>query len=190
MILGITGKIGSGKHIAAKILKKKGFFLIDADKMAHDLYLRGSRIWHEIVDLFGKKVLEKNYEIDRKKLGKLVFTDKNKLKQLNGIVHPALKEELKKRVVSLLNQGQDKIVIVAALAEELNLKTLVDQVVLIKTSLEKRVQFLEKNRGMTKKEILLRNDVQNKIKSCDVKISNEGTLEELNLQIMRILPDA
>lgn len=178
-ILGITGKIGSGKHTVARILEKQGFVMLDADKMAHELYVRGSEIWHQLVDTFGKKILDKNCEICRSKLGRLVFNNSEKLAQLNQIVHPELRKAIKARITKLHIEHHDKIVIVAALAEELGLKELADKVILVSAPLKYRVELLRQNRGMSEKEVLVRNERQKEFEGYDVLIENQGSLEEL-----------
>ena len=178
MIIGITGKIGSGKHTAARILEEQGFFLIDADKLAHDLYLRGSKIWHQLADAFGEKIIGKDDEIDRSELGKIVFADSEKLRKLNSIVHPDLKSFIKAEIKRAQNQNKKNIVVVAALADELNLKSLVDKVLLVQAPLNKRIELLTENRGMEEKEILKRNELQKETSFYDFKILNEGSLEE------------
>lgn len=190
MIIGITGKIGSGKHTFAKILEEKGFFLIDADQLAHGLYIRGSDIWHKLVDTFGKKILGKNYEINRKKLGKIVFSNLDKLEQLNQIIHQELKVKIQSKIRELKIQHCKNIVIVAALADKLNLKNLVDKLVLIQTPLEKRIKLLKKNRGMKEKDVLQIDELQQDTENYDVRILNEGSLGEFEEKVLKVLTDS
>ena len=187
MIIGITGKIGSGKHTAARILEEQGFFLIDADKLAHDLYVRGSKIWNQLADAFGEKIIGKDDEIDRSELGKIVFADSEKLRKLNSIVHPDLKSFIKAEIKRVQNQNKKNIVVVAALADELNLKSLVDKVLLVQAPLEKRIEFLTKNRGMAEKEILKRNEFQRETDFFDFKIMNERSFENFESRVLDIL---
>lgn len=186
MILGVTGKIGSGKHTVAKMLEEQGFFLIDSDKLAHDLYLRGSDLWHKLVDTFGKRIIDHNYEIDRIKLGKIVFADSEKLHLLNEIIHPELKQLIKSEIAKANIQNKENIVVVAALAEKLDLINLVNQVVLVTASIDKRLQWLEKSRNLSEKEILKRNDAQDEIKQFDLEIRNDGNLEDLKEKILQL----
>src|SRR3989339_536748 len=97
MIIGLTGPMGSGKTKAAQILKEKGAYVIEADKIAHDL-LDVPQVLKKIVKAFGPVILS-NKKIDRKKLGDLVFNNPKKLKILNGILHPLIIKEIKKKIM-------------------------------------------------------------------------------------------
>lgn len=94
MILGVCGKIASGKSEILKILKKRGFYCIDADKIVHDLYQSGKAGAKRIEAVFGGKFLSKDGSVDRVKLRDAVFADENKLKLLNDIIHPLVYEEI------------------------------------------------------------------------------------------------
>ena len=188
MILGITGKIGSGKHTAARCLEKQGFFLIDVDKIAHELYVNGSDIWYKLVDVFGNIILDEKSQIDRLKLGLLVFADSNKLDQLNAIVHPKLKQLIQTKITQAINKKEKKIVVLAALANELNLKSFVDTVLLITAPIQKRIQWLKKSRKISEKNVLLRNKVQKNIKHFDYKILNNESFVEFEKQVLIFVP--
>ena len=83
--IAITGRFGSGKTMIANILQEKGSFLLIADEIAHDLYKNGTHCWSEIVQYFGKSILTKSGEIERNRLGKIVFSDEKKLAKLKPI---------------------------------------------------------------------------------------------------------
>ena len=73
--IAITGRFGSGKTMISNILKEKGIFLLMVDEIAHDLYEKGTACWNQIIEYFGKSILNATGEIDRKTLGKIVFSD-------------------------------------------------------------------------------------------------------------------
>ena len=79
MLIGITGGIGSGKSVLCDVARDMGFYVISADKIGHDILRKGSSAYNEVVEIFGEGILSENGEIDRKKLGRLVFSDKEKL---------------------------------------------------------------------------------------------------------------
>lgn len=91
-VIGVTGITGSGSSTVAKILEEHRGYVIEADELAHDLVLKGNQAYEDIVKTFGKKVLSKGKEIDRKKLGSIVFNDNEKMKTLEKIIHPLVME--------------------------------------------------------------------------------------------------
>ena len=105
MIIGLTGGIASGKSTVSKYLAEKGFKVYDADKIAKDISEKKS-VQEEIILTFGDKILDENGNIDRKKLKEVVFKNKEKLKQLNTIVHPKVIDFYKE----LKEQNTDEII--------------------------------------------------------------------------------
>ena len=95
MIIGLTGGIASGKSTVSKYLAEKGFKVYDADKIAKDISEK-KLVQEEIILTFGDKILDKNGNIDRKKIKEIVFENKEKLKQLNAIIHPKVIDFYKK----------------------------------------------------------------------------------------------
>ena len=95
MIIGITGGIGTGKSTVAHLLKKKGATVIDADGIGWEILDQKK---DQLVKVFGHQILNKDNQVDRKKLGKIVFKDHNKRIALEKIVHPLLLRELKKHI--------------------------------------------------------------------------------------------
>jgi dephospho-CoA kinase len=181
MIIGLTGPMGAGKSEVAKLLKRRGFLVIEADELAHKLYAPQSPVWCEVVKAFGSRILNRGGVINRAKLGKIVFTDKKKLEKLNSIVHPKLKEEIKK---SIVESGNPKVAINAALPQLF--EDLADKVWVVVASREKRLRRLIRG-GLTKSEAVRRMRAQMSqaeyLKRADVVIKNEGTLKQLNVQV-------
>ncbi|MFA4906201.1 MAG: dephospho-CoA kinase [Candidatus Margulisiibacteriota bacterium] len=181
MIIGLTGPMGAGKSEVAKILKRQGYFIIDADQVAHQLYTPQSPIWSELVKAFGARILNRGGNINRRKLGEIVFADKDKLEQLNRIVHPGLREEIRKLTIE---NRKLKIGINAALP--VLFEGLADKVWVVTASKEKRLRRLVKN-GSTKAQALKRMRSQLNqsayLKLADVVIKNEGTLKQLVQQV-------
>ncbi|MDE6357260.1 MAG: dephospho-CoA kinase, partial [Eubacteriales bacterium] len=85
LIIGLTGGSGCGKTTVANILKELGGYIIDADKLAHKIMKKGEKAYYEIIDAFGEEILTKEKNIDRKALGGIVFSEKEKLELLNFI---------------------------------------------------------------------------------------------------------
>ena len=90
MIIGLTGGIATGKSTVADIFKNAGAKIVDADKIAHTVVAKGFPAWHDIVKYFGKEILLQSGEIDRKKLGNIIFNSPTEKQVLNDIVHPVV----------------------------------------------------------------------------------------------------
>lgn len=177
-VVGLTGPIGAGKDEAAKILKRRGAYVIDADSLAHKLYSSQTPLWHELVKAFGSKILMRGGRINRKKLGEIVFSDKRKLDQLNRLVHPRLREAIIKET------RDDRLTVInAAVLKEIGLLDLVDQVWLVTAPKALRLKRLIKG-GLPEKEAKARIKVQASSreysKIADVVINNTGTLKQLS----------
>ncbi|WNY68739.1 dephospho-CoA kinase [Borreliella lusitaniae] len=127
LIIGITGRIASGKDTASKIISNKyGFYEINADKLGH-LVLYEKK--EEIVKIFGKKILNAKNEIDKLLIRNLVFNDNEELKKLESISHPIILNKIKK---ILLENQSSKIIINAALLFKINLEKLCDYIIVVK----------------------------------------------------------
>ena len=205
-IIGLTGPIAAGKDEVASILKRQGAVIIDVDKIAHTLYPVQSPIWGELVKTFSSKILKRGGEINRKKLGEIVFADKKNLQLLNRIVHPMLKDAVMRTVTSLQSpvaskegerletgdQGQTTgarrqvTVINAAALKEIGLIDLVDEVWVVLASKENRLKRLIRS-GILKEDALKRISVQasqkDYLKIADVLIRNDGTVKQLNEKV-------
>ena len=129
-IIGLTGSIGCGKSSVSNILISKGIKVIDADKIAREIF-NFDNVKNQIVDTFGQYVLNFDGEIDRKKLGQIVFNCSEKLLQLNKITHPVIIEEIKKHINIYLQKHIQFIVLDAPLLIEVGMLDLVDIVLLI-----------------------------------------------------------
>jgi len=117
LVIGLTGRAGSGKSVAAKLLKSKlKAQLIDCDKVGHTL-LKNGAILAKLKIQFGAQIIDENNNVDRKILGKLVFSDKAKLLQLNNVMHPAINHY----VNTTLKQYDGVTIIDGALLEDLQL---------------------------------------------------------------------
>ena len=97
-VIGLTGGTGSGKGIVSAYLKKKGAYIIDADQIAHDIIKRGMPAYEEITQYFGGVILDENRNILRKKLGSIVFVNKQKRDFLNHCTHKYIIEEIDRQI--------------------------------------------------------------------------------------------
>lgn len=193
-IIGLTGPIASGKDEVAKILRRRGAFVINADKVAHTLYSTQSEVWQEIVRVFGSRILNRGGKVNRKKLGEIVFSDKKQLLKLNKIIHPYLKEAIMQMVeevkVRSSELGVRSIVINAAVLKEIGLMDYVDEIWVVMAARDKRRKRLLKS-GLSKSEAekRLRAQMSKKdyLKLADVVIDNNGTLSGLKKKVLELI---
>lgn len=114
LTIGLTGGIGSGKSEVADILRELGAQVIDADLVGHETYRRGEPAWDQVVEAFGSGVVGQDGEIDRGRLGRIVFGDPDSLKRLTDIVWPRIREGLEKRITRERDNGDTKVLVVEA----------------------------------------------------------------------------
>lgn len=129
MIIGLTGGIASGKSSVAKALGERGAYIIDADKLGHAAYVKGTAAFDLIVTTFGNDVVGDDGEVDRRKLGAKVFGDNNALKQLTDIVWPAIRAMAKDEIADALQAEPARVVVLeAAVLIEANWLDLADEI--------------------------------------------------------------
>lgn len=193
MVIGITGGIGTGKSTVLKILKEKHFFhVFEADRMGHEIMKPGMEAHKKIVNFFGTGVLKEDNFIDRKALGEIVFKDEEKLKILNGIIHPAVINDLEARI-KRMKEGEPNanFVIEAALLIESGCYKICDSLWYIYSNDETRIERLKRERGYTEEQIrcVMANQLDNKefMDKTDVTIDNSNSIEETEKQIEKIL---
>lgn len=185
IVIGLTGGIASGKKTIARILKNFGAHVISADEVYSELIKQNEPLWKKIVKRFGKKVLDENKNIDRKKLSRIVFNHPSKLKALNQITHP----DIVKTIKSKIKKTSKKVVVVVAplLIESGNIK-MVDKIWLLNTSKKIQTQRLMKRDKITNKEASMRIGSQmcmeDKIPFAHVLIDNNESFEDVKKQVV------
>jgi len=186
-VLGVTGNIACGKSTVAGMLKTKDCLLIDADKLARGLFFIGSSVYARIVKYFGRKVLQKNNCINRKKLAEIVFADKAALFKFNRIVHPELIRQIKRRI---RNSNKRIIILDAALIVEAGLTGLVDKLVVVIAKKQQQILRSQKSLKLAKKQVILRMKFQisQKAKSrfADFIIDNRSQISKTQKQVSKI----
>jgi len=186
--IGLTGGIGSGKSTVSQILTELGAFVIDADKVGHEIYLPGKEAWQQVTTAFGREILAADQTIDRKKLGALVFGSDEARKKLNAIVHPLMFKDIDRRVKAKRAEDFTKpIVVEAAILIEANWLPLVDEVWLVVTNKNAVIERVATQRGMAAKDTEARIASQlsdhERRKHAQVVIENDGSLAELQQKI-------
>jgi len=183
MVIGLTGGIACGKTTISKVLHELGAEIIDVDSLGHQLIKDEPLVYNKIIDRFGRGILDDKGEIDRSKLGVIVFNNQSDLKSLNEIVHPLLIELTKKKIGS----SKGKMVVVdAALLIELNLTSMVGHVILVSANEDTQLKRLLE-RGLSKEDALkrIRSQMSSKEKErfADFVIYNNGELEDAIRQV-------
>ncbi len=148
-IIGITGGIGTGKSTVLNFLKQEyNAYIVEADRLAHELMLPGEAAYRQITDIFGTAILSTDGTIDRNRLGTIVFGDAEALRKLNAVIHPAVKQHILQDIEARKKEGNVKYyVIEAALLIEDGYKTICDELWYIYTEREERIRRLIAGRG-------------------------------------------
>ncbi|MCD6358524.1 MAG: dephospho-CoA kinase [Dehalococcoidia bacterium] len=190
IIIGLTGGIASGKSTVMETLVEMGATVIDADKLGHDLLKYHSDAWHELVTAFGDNILASNGDIDRVKLGKIVFQDASALQQLNEITHPRLYQTVREKIEEFGKQQVEVVVLEAALLLESGWDKLTDQVWVTIVPKSVALQRLVKRENITSEQALVRinsqTPPQNRIGRADVVIDTSGTTSQVRAYVMKL----
>ena len=183
-VIGITGITGSGASTVAGFLEELGGMVISADRLAHEAVKKDQPAYVEIIELFGKEVLQEDGEINRKALGKIVFGDKTKIKMLEDIVHPVVVRQIEKLVVSCKKAFA---VIDAPLLTESGLDVLCDETWCVTAPNEERLARIMKRDGIDKTAALMRlesrRDEHELMGKADFVLHNLGDFTELKKQV-------
>ena len=189
-VIGLTGNIACGKSLVLRELQALGAETFDADRVAHDVMRHGTDAWHAIVDRFGEEVVGEDGEINRRKLGSIVFSDPAALEDLDQIVHPATVAAIRERVRA---SNHDVAVIDAIKLFEAGLANDCDEVWVVNCSREQQVERLMLRNNLTREEALTRIDAQppqaEKVARADRVIDNSGD-EQATVAAVRSLWNA
>ncbi|MCM3380491.1 dephospho-CoA kinase [Shouchella clausii] len=187
MRIGLTGGIASGKSLVATYLEKQGIPVVDADKLARQVVEPGEPALAQIVATFGEHVLQDDGTLDRKQLGAIIFGDEQKRKQLNEIVHPAVRQLMKKQADLYEQRGYTRVVLDIPLLYESNLFHMVNQVWLVYVDEATQLRRLIERDGLTeteaKQRIAAQMPLTAKKAQADVLIDNNGTKENTYRQV-------
>lgn len=186
--VGLTGGISTGKTTIARLLVEKGAFLIDLDEAAHQLQQTDTEVWREIVATFGENILNPDRTIDRNKLGIMVFSDSEKLKRLNEIVHPAVFRTWKKRMAEIESQRPDAIILTdIPLLIEIGAQERFDLVLLVYIPPAEQLKRLILRNGYSReyaeKRVASQMSIEEKVKYARIVIDNQGSIEEAEKRV-------
>ena len=189
-IIGVTGGVGAGKSTVLNYLEKRyGAKLILADLVGHEVMEPGHEAYEQVVKVFGQEIVSEDKTIDRKALGAIVFADEKKRMILNRIIHPAVRQEILRRLEEAELLHLSYVVVEAALFLEENYDAFCDETWYIYTDDKIRRQRLKESRGYSDERIdqIFRSQKTHEDfqKRCVFMIDNNGSEEETFRQIDR-----
>ncbi|MCH8107952.1 MAG: dephospho-CoA kinase [Chloroflexi bacterium] len=183
LVIGLTGSIGTGKSEVARLLESLGAELINADLVGHEAYAPNTEGWRQVVEAFGRDILQPSGEVDRRKLGTIVFSDPEQMAKLNAIMHPRIAEMVGERIEKLRDQGKEVVVVEAALLFEAKWDYLVDEVWSTDAPVETVIQRLRDRNGLEEEEVRKRIDSQmdreERLARSDLVVDNSGDVAAL-----------
>jgi dephospho-CoA kinase len=190
IIVGVTGGVGTGKSTVTNFFRELGAYIIDWDELARQVTRPHSKAWEEIVEYFGKRILNDDLTINRQKLADIVFFDQEKLEKLNQIVHPHVFKEDERITNEIKKHDSDALVIkdIPLLLEVVPFIS-VDKLVVVSASKQTQLRRLQK-KGMSvmdaQRRIKAQLPLEEKIKCADFVINNDGSPEETKRQVQEI----
>lgn len=191
LVIGLTGNIATGKSTILKYLIEKCATIIDADKLGHRVIEPGGPAYDAVVRAFGKEILGEDGTIDRKKLGKIVFSNPLDLGRLEKIVHPKIFELGKQEIAD--NDSPVIILEAIKLLEAGLMSTLCDEIWVVTSSFATQLRRLLEARKMeetdARRMINLQPPQAAKVNQADRVIDNDGTLTDLHAQLDAIWDD-
>jgi len=190
IIVGLTGSVGTGKSTVTNFFRELGAYVIDWDELAREVTRPHLKAWKEIVEYFGKDFLNEDLTINRQKLADRVFSDKEKVEKLNQIVHPEVFKEDERITNEIKSLNPDALIIKdIPLLFELTRPIYVDKIVVVSASEQTQLRRLEE-KGMSREDaknrIKSQFPLEEKIKSADFVINNDGSFKETKRQVEEI----
>lgn len=177
LVIGLTGGSGCGKSVVSKAASDLGFVHIDTDILGHEVILKPNPAYYRLIDEFGKEILGENEEINRKKLGNIVFSDPEKLKKLNSIVHPVIIDTTKRML------GEYSIIDGAVIHLTKEITDICDYIIAVVNSDERRIEFICKRDNIDRETAIKRiksqpdNDFYKNF--ADIIIESDSDIDDL-----------
>jgi dephospho-CoA kinase len=183
-VIGLTGNIATGKSVVRRMLEHLGAYTIDADALTHRTYAKGAPGYQQVIDKFGKWLINKDGEIDRVKLGNLVFNDAEAMSQLEAIVHPLVRQATE----MLVKRSTQSVVVIEAIKLlEGDLRKMCDSIWVTNAPEDVQVERLVRKRGLTREKSLERIRMQSaqstKVSMANIVLTNTGSYDNLWRQV-------
>jgi len=190
-IIAVTGGIASGKSLVLNTFMNLGAFVIDCDLLSREAVIPCTKAWWKILAVFGKDILRNNLEIDRKKLGAIVFNDSGKRKILEQIIHPEVRRKCTERIEAIKKMAPHAIVVIdVPLLIETGVQKEFDTVIVVYANADTQIRRLMERDGITKAEarkmVELQIPLAEKRTFAEYIINNDGTREETETQVKKL----
>ncbi len=189
-IIGITGGIASGKSTVVAEIRKQGYQVIDADQVVHELQEKGGKLYQTLVEWLGNNILQENGELDRQKLGQVIFGNKEMMAKSSRLQNEIIRQELANRR-NQLAQTEEVFFMDIPLLIELDYMDWFDEVWLVyvdeKTQLDRLVMRNHYTRSEAQKRIASQMSTEAKKAYADKLLDNRGNLQALKEQVDRLL---
>lgn len=188
MNMGLTGGIATGKSTVSAMLSARGALLIDADIIAREIMEPGHAVLGQVVKAFGRDILQQDGQLDRKKLGSIVFGDDAARAQLNQITHPAIRNEISSRQAAYQAQFSRKLIVSdIPLLYEIGLQDMFDAVMVVYVPRDIQLRRLMERDTLSQEEAMKRlnaqMDIELKKERADILIDNSLDLAHVEAQI-------
>lgn len=184
-VIGLTGGISSGKSTVSNYLKQQGYKVLDADEYSRKTTAKGGPAIPAIVEAFGEDIVNAEGELDRKKLGSIIFNDADKRQQLNDIVHPLIRDMMNSEEARLVKEGH--VFLDIPLLFENGLDARCDLTVTVFVDQNTQIERLRARDGLSQEAAQARINSQmsltEKVKKSDYSLDNNGDVEHLYAQI-------
>lgn len=188
LVIGLTGGIACGKSTVAEMLRALGARVVDADEVARQVMTPGSPVLARVVERFGREILKPDGTLDRRRLGGLVFGDRQAREDLNRLTHPAILDAIRRRLEEARREGVETLVIDAPLLLEAGMEDWVDEVWVVACSREQQIDRLRRRDGFALAEaearLAAQMPLEQKLRRAHRVIRNEGSLEETRRQVL------
>lgn len=186
MIVGITGTMSAGKSTVTELIEEAGYRVYDTDKMVHKYYDRGGVLYKELIELFGQDILSNDSNINRAKLGSLVFNDESHLEALENLVFPKVLDEMKE----IAGNRDNLVFFEVPLLFEAKMENFFDKIIVVDAKEDLRISRAL-NKGLDKNDISKRMKRQftaaKKRFLADYIIENNFDLEALKEEVEEVL---
>jgi dephospho-CoA kinase len=187
LTIGLTGGIGSGKSVVSQLFSDLGVPVIDTDQLSRELVTQGSPLLEEISKYFGKEILLKSGDLDRKQLRQIIFEDKEKKQRLEHLLHPQIKQSILKQLTKF---GDTYVVIAVPLLLENNNYNFINRVLVIDCSeelqLKRAINRDQSNSDEVKKIIASQLPRLKRLPLANDIIVNEGPIESLSEKVIEL----
>ncbi len=188
VVIGLTGMSGAGKSTACKVFKDAGFDIIDCDMICREIVKKGKPCLSEIISAFGKEIITAEGELNRSKLGKIIFSDESKRLALNGIMYPYVSYIV---IKSILSEKNNFVVLDAPTLFESGIDDICDKIVCVVAKKSILIQRIIERDAISPElaadRLNSQNSIQFYIDKSDYSVFNDGNKEELINSVLKVI---